>query len=369
MIPAGHTRPNKSLVAQQVADSGFDTNASAPAPDRCWKPLYVWLVMIMIVLTVIAVIGTVCATDGCFSSSSAASTAGSLSANGEATRNPSSTSSSPQNKVTKSAPSPTPPRMADPVAVATLSPTSHHTANLPPMQKNQPTLSPTVEPTSAPTDPMTNATPTMAPRAEQVAAFINGITLIGRTIAAETLANDTAASEPEELALHWLVYYDTDLNLLPNTPTNRFRLQQRYALAILRVQRNYTNPFLGSSGDECEWDEVICEDVNLGSELGIQQAVTSISIDTYNNGNLWTGRLSADLGLLPSLGIFAMGSFSFGFENGGMFGTLPTQIGRLTNLYYFFVASNGLTGSLPSQIRSFRFEKTKKDRLTRKKVT
>jgi hypothetical protein len=37
----------------------------------------------------------------------------------------------------------------------------------------------------------------------------------------------------EEQALRWLIDYDTDLNLVPTTPSNRFRLQQRYALAIL----------------------------------------------------------------------------------------------------------------------------------------
>jgi hypothetical protein len=89
--------------------------------------------------------------------------------------------------------------------------------------------------------------------------------------------------------LQWLIDYD---NLLPNTPTNRFQLKQHYALAILQVQQDDANLF-GSVDTECGWDA--CEYMNLGNELGFQWAVTAIYIDTFNNGNKWTGQLSADL--------------------------------------------------------------------------
>jgi hypothetical protein len=45
----------------------------------------------------------------------------------------------------------------------------------------------------------------------------------------------------------WLISSDTDLHLLLDTPTSRFRLQQRNALVTLRVQRDDDNPFFGST--------------------------------------------------------------------------------------------------------------------------
>jgi Leucine-rich repeat (LRR) protein len=162
--------------------------------------------------------------------------------------------------------------------------------------------------------------------------------------------NTLTSLEPEEMALHWLVHYDMDLNLLPDTPINRFRLQQRYALAILSVQQDDTNPFVSSVDPECEWDGVTCQSMYLGNELGIQDAVTKIFFDTYNNGNMWTGQLRADLGLLSTLTHFNMSGDSVRFNTGGLFGALPSQIGQWTNLQNFDVSENVLTGSLPSQI-------------------
>jgi Leucine-rich repeat (LRR) protein len=195
-------------------------------------------------------------------------------------------------------------------------------------------------------------TPTMSPavsrRAEQLTTFINNVTLTGRTIAVSPVSNDTSLG-PEGLALHWLIDYDTDVNLLPDTPTSRFRLQQRYALATLQVQEDTSNAFFGSLGNECEWDGVTCQSVNLGDDIGIQQAVTTVIIDTNNNGNVWTCQLSADLGLLPTLIHFNM-STGYDAGTGGVYGTLPSQIGQLINLQTLDVSNNELTGSLPTEI-------------------
>jgi Leucine-rich repeat (LRR) protein len=168
--------------------------------------------------------------------------------------------------------------------------------------------------------------------------------MTGRTIA----ASPTTALEPEELALQWLIRNDTGLNLWPDTPIHRFRLQQRYALAILQVQRDGANPYF--VGPECEWDGVTCQSVDLGNELGMQDAATEILIDTYNDGNTWTGQLSEDLGLLPTLIHIVMSGSVLIYGTGGLFGTLPTQIGLLTDLQSLDLSLNALTGRLPSQI-------------------
>jgi Leucine-rich repeat (LRR) protein len=168
--------------------------------------------------------------------------------------------------------------------------------------------------------------------------------MTGRTIA----ASPTTALEPEELALQWLIRNDTGLNLWPDTPIHRFRLQQRYALAILQVQRDGVNPYF--VGAECEWDGVTCQSVDLGNVLGMQDAVTEILINTYNGDNTRTGRLSEDLGLLPTLIHIIMSGCVLRCGKGGLFGTLPTQIGLLTNLQSLDLSRNVLTGRLPSQI-------------------
>jgi Leucine rich repeat len=199
-------------------------------------------------------------------------------------------------------------------------------------------------PSFSPT-PLTKAS---SSRAQQVTAFINNITLTGLTLV-HTSKDATGLALQEEQALRWLIDYDTDLNLVPTTPSNRFRLQQRYALAILQVQPDA--PFHGSMSDECDWGGVTCRSVNLGDEIGIQQAATAIFIDTYNNGQRWSGQLSADLALLSTLIHFNMSSGSgvFGI-NGGLMKRLPSQIGRWTDLEYLDLSANALTGSLPREI-------------------
>jgi hypothetical protein len=214
-----------------------------------------------------------------------------------------------------------------------------------PTDRNDTTRPPAMNPTVNPTAHAT----TLPPRAKQVATFINNITLTGRTISVSA-TNAVTSLEPEEMALHWLIHYDGDLNVLPDTPINRFRLQQRYAVAILRVQQDGTNPFVSSVDVECEWDGVTCQSMNLGNDIGIQDAVTEIYIETYNDGNMWTGQLSADLGLLSTLTHFNMSGDSVRFNNGGLFGSLPSQIGQWTSLQNFDVSENVLTGSLPSQV-------------------
>jgi hypothetical protein len=84
----------------------------------------------------------------------------------------------------------------------------------------------------APMSPMAPLAPSMTlSRAQQGVAFINDITLINQTLV-PTSKDATTLPLPEELALRWLIDHDTDLNLVPTTPSNRFRLQQRYACSI-----------------------------------------------------------------------------------------------------------------------------------------
>jgi hypothetical protein len=65
------------------------------------------------------------------------------------------------------------------------------------------------------------------------------------------------------------VQYDA-LNLLqPNTPTNRFRLMQRYVLATFNARLNKSD----NRADECDWFFVTCAMIDLGPDIGVQNAV------------------------------------------------------------------------------------------------
>jgi Leucine-rich repeat (LRR) protein len=348
--PLAHVQQEHLLVATVVPDSVLNTTnsgsssshqAAAEAPVRWCKPQNLLLGIIALLLLVLVVIGGVCGTGGCSASSSSTATSPTpIPPTVTATMVP---APSPKAQtVTDGAPMADTTNATSTVAMAppTVSPLSFTMDPTPTTTLTPVTLSPTNS-LLLPTAPLPTDTPAMAPRAQQVVAFINDITLTGRMLALAPTANDTVSMEPEELALHWLVYYDTDLNLLPNTPTNHFCLQQRYALAILRVQRDDVNPFFGSTGSECDWAGVTCQSVNLGDKIGIQQAVTEI--DTDIQSFTMSGRLSADLGLLTHLQTLDV-------SDNALAGSLPSQIGQWTNLTYLDVSDNALTGSLPSQI-------------------
>jgi hypothetical protein len=110
-----------------------------------------------------------------------------------------------------------------------------------------------------------------AAREGQVVAFINEITTTNRTL----VVNRSVPywyfddDELEDWALLWLVQNDT-LRLRPDTPVNRFRLGQRYAMVTLSVQLLVDDTDSAAGADECDWFYVTCQPIHLGSELGIQ---------------------------------------------------------------------------------------------------
>jgi hypothetical protein len=87
---------------------------------------------------------------------------------------------------------------------------------------------PSIDGTLAPT-----ASPTTSMKTNAIAQYINNITLTGRTIEGPTsiLPN----GPPEDIALKWLIQGD-QLNFTLDSPSHRFRLQQRYALATMWVE-------------------------------------------------------------------------------------------------------------------------------------
>lgn len=197
------------------------------------------------------------------------------------------------------------------------------------------------------------ASPTReAGRPTNVAAFINSVTLSGRTIIfpAKKVSNISV----EESALRWLIVNDP-LQLSPDSMNHQQRLRQRYALRTL-FEWSYGNeagssPSVASwhnatgwnndddsvSRDECQWFGIVCSDAADSS------IVTEINLP-YND--LACG-IPTELGLLTALTQVDLRFYS-------LTGSLPLSIGRWTLLRSLDIGSNFLSGSIPESVGNWR---------------
>lgn len=159
------------------------------------------------------------------------------------------------------------------------------------------------------------------------------------------LQNDTTS---QGQAIQWLINEDK-ANRCPDNP----KLIQRWAMATFyfatggeqwfRCSRNTSAtdncganpPFAGddrflSERNECFWAGIKCS---------VDGCVTEIEFE-YNN---LVGSIPTELGLLSDLELLGM-------ENGGLGGPIPSQLGQLSNLYFIDMDYNELSGSLPTEL-------------------
>jgi hypothetical protein len=205
---------------------------------------------------------------------------------------------------------------------------------------------PTKAPTKAPTKPPTKA-PIMLTTQSILTSFINNITLSNRTIAAN-------GPTPEDQALNYLIVNDTTFNFsqlltLNSMMTNivQFRIRQRYALLTLWFQQAFTDTTWTNrngwlvNANECgnNWGGISCALIDLRGTVGTQDVVTKIDLNVNNV----KGTIPADLGLLTELKSFIV------LKN-ALTGTLPVSIVQWTALTDFIVYDNELTGTLPASI-------------------
>ena len=216
-------------------------------------------------------------------------------------------------------------------------------------------ISPTLEPTSGPThDPtmaptfVPTATPTYNPTAEPTVRC--NMDLVARhsmiLTRLESISDATdlrRTSTPQGKAVDWLVYVDS-MYLCPDDTY----LIQRYVLAVLYYATNGHQGWLTCSrtGDvaanecpqttkrflsnyhECTWAGIGCNGSNF---------ITRIAFE--DNG--LSGSIPSEIGALSSLKTLRM-------ERGKLSGSLPATLGDLTDLEKLDLDYNNLWGTLPS---------------------
>ena len=172
--------------------------------------------------------------------------------------------------------------------------------------------------------------PLLDPRAIDMINYINNVTLSNRTIGYPPPVildsySDNVAAPAEELALQWLIDVDP-MQLWANRTEHQFQIQQRYALRTLYAATTtnrwqWTNtsgwtlqpPQSSMDSDECQWFGVNCTVVSERS--GNKNVVTSLTL-----------------------------------SNNGLYGSIPSDLGLLSNLTRVDLSLNLLCGSLPVTI-------------------
>jgi hypothetical protein len=175
-----------------------------------------------------------------------------------------------------------------------------------------PTRRPTVAPTSAPT-----------PCVSDIVKYINSITLSNQTL---SVMGFTAL----DAALLQLLLLNTKEGVRLSTcnDADRVRLRQRYAyLALVYSMGKGNEASWFDDADECKWSGMECE-------KGI---VTALYFD--NRG--LEGRIPAEVGLWSSMKDFEV------YSN-RLIGPLPTSMGLWKNLTYIDIGDNQFNGTIPS---------------------
>lgn len=219
-------------------------------------------------------------------------------------------------------------------------------APVPPVSTPAPVVRPTQPPFALPVNTLAPVNPPVATlsRSESIAAFINTITLTGRFI-----SYPPTTGSPEERALQWLIDEDS-LQLSADSGPGRFRLTQRYAMAVFYFTTNGSAWFDSSGwlggGSECTWFGVNhCYDGTFG-DAGTQSYVAEVDMDPAGGGNNIRGPFPTELGLLSSLLYLEL-------DQNFISGQLPSEIGNLRLIREFHINDNSMTGTIPSTVSNW----------------
>ena len=241
-----------------------------------------------------------------------------------------------------SVPSQTP--TSSPISTPTYQP-SHASAN-----DNVANKPPTGVPfTSNPTSTPTTLSPSSSPSTELYSRIIPLIKSVSRN---PELFDDTTSLN--YFAAEW-VRSNSTVALVGDE-----KIIQRYVAVLLDLSLHGSFVLSVPSVDECEWSGITC---NADTKF-------SAIISLLWNDQGMTGRIPNDIGLLSALqtldisenvltgfipnGVYDCTQLQFVYLQRNQFdGTLSTWIGALSNLVHLFLGHNALTGQLPSELGGF----------------
>jgi hypothetical protein len=168
---------------------------------------------------------------------------------------------------------------------------------------------------------------------------------LGPIVAAASGVQDTPFpnSELQAEALNWLVY--EDMANIPQGSVETYQLLQRYISALLYFGTDgpnwYNNSmWLSTNTSVCEWDGVVCGSSDGGENGGLDDLL----VDSYNlNNNGLVGSIPSELGTLSEL-------LRLDLSENILSGTIPDELGNLMELSSLSLACNSLTGSVPETL-------------------
>jgi hypothetical protein len=212
------------------------------------------------------------------------------------------------------------------------------------------TSKPTAAPaTSIPTNTPTTLAPSSSPSTVQYSRIIPLLKSVSRN--PEFLDDNTSWNY---VAADWVKNNSTILLV------DDAKIIQRYVAVLLDLSLHGSFALSLPSVDECEWLGITCNtDIKFS-------AITSI---LWNDRGM-AGRIPNDVGLLSALqtldlsendliGIIPNGLYECSqleylyLYTNQLWGSLSTWIGTLSNLVHMFVGDNALTGSLPSELGGY----------------
>ena len=127
-------------------------------------------------------------------------------------------------------------------------------------------------------------------------------------------------------------------------------LVQRFVLVVLYLscggeQWMNQNYWLSPNQDTCDWEHIECSDDGDGDEDDTRPVVVR-QILLQNNNLQCHNSLPTEIGLLSSLHVFRAD------DNPGIQGTIPTEMGMMTNLISWLLGGNSLSegATIPTEI-------------------
>ena len=269
------------------------------------------------------------------------------------------------------------------------SPTASETPSRMPSFTTTPTITP--RPTKQPPPPVSSGPAAMY---NAVSDFIIALDVSPRNSFSRYATDETEGAgnmdTPQQKAINYIAKNDFIFQdwVFLSVPPAQPRLAQRYSLTVLYFALGAEQwldkaKWLDGGVHECEWYGIFCEKNTIYSDLEMAQisrggiseeqriqlgSVEEMVVELRLEKNKLSGSLTQEIGQLEFLKVLGLYSNEIGgtlpvslftnmkklqrfwLNNNQFIGSIPEEVGLLSDLVDLSIASNQLNGTLPSQI-------------------